>query len=99
MLKINLQLFAAPADIILGDGVFSIGASSSTAVALALTRGGGNYSVEREIRLIEAEKILARFPDRTSSDLYIWIIRYWDDLKKKYGNQYSRKKEVMKFSE
>ena len=46
---------AAPGDIILGDGVFSIGASSTAATALALTRGGGNFSVEREFRMIEAD--------------------------------------------
>lgn len=46
---------AAPGDIILGDGVFSIGASSTAATALALTKGGGNFSVEREYRLIEAD--------------------------------------------
>jgi len=51
------------------------------------------------IKLIEEENILARFPDRTVADMYIWIIRYWDDLKRKYGNQYSRKKAVLKFSE
>jgi len=51
------------------------------------------------IRLILEENVLARFPARTAADLYIWIIRYWDDLKRRYGNQYSRKKAVIKFSE
>ena len=46
---------AVPADIYLGDGVFSIGATSSDAVAIALTRGGGVFSLEREHRLIEAD--------------------------------------------
>ena len=46
---------SAPADIILGDGVFSIGASSTAATALALTRGGGTFTVEREYRQIEAD--------------------------------------------
>jgi len=46
---------SAPADIILGDGVFSVGASSSDVVAIALTRGGGNFTVEREHRIIEAD--------------------------------------------
>jgi len=34
---------------------------------------------------IEKEKILYRFPKRTSADLYAWIINHWDELKKKYG--------------
>lgn len=37
-------------DIILGDGVFAIGA-----VDVGLTRGGGAFSVEREYRLIDAD--------------------------------------------
>jgi hypothetical protein len=46
---------SVPSDIILGDGIFSVGASSTAAVAIALTRGGGNFSVEREYRQIEAD--------------------------------------------
>ena len=41
---------ASPANIILGDGVFAIGG-----VALAVTRGGGNFTIEREYRPIEAD--------------------------------------------
>jgi len=41
---------AAPADIILGEGVFSIGST-----AIALTRGGGRFSIERTYRPIEAD--------------------------------------------
>lgn len=40
----------AVSDIILGDGVFAIGG-----VAIGLTRGGGNFTVEREYREIEAD--------------------------------------------
>ena len=39
-----------PNDIILGDGVFSIGATD-----VGLTRGGGTLTVEREYRTIEAD--------------------------------------------
>lgn len=44
----------AASDLILGDGVFTIGATT-TATAIALTRGGGVFSVEREYRQIEAD--------------------------------------------
>lgn len=37
-------------NIILGDGVFKIGTT-----AIALTRGGGSFSIEREYREIEAD--------------------------------------------
>jgi len=29
--------------------------------------------------------LLARFPGRTVSDLYVYIVRHWDELKSKYG--------------
>lgn len=41
---------AAPDDIILGDGVFSV-----NGVDIALTRGGGQFTIEREYRQIEAD--------------------------------------------
>jgi len=50
------------------------------------------------IDIIEAEKVISRFPGRTVSDLYIWIVHYWDDLKRRYGNQYSSHRAVLKFS-
>lgn len=42
-------------DIILGDGVFSVGQSATALTAVALTRGGGKFAVEREFRVIEAD--------------------------------------------
>jgi hypothetical protein len=41
------------------------------------------------IRIIEQEGIMSRFPGRTMSDLYMWIIKHWDSLKQKYGNSFS----------
>src|SRR5690606_7782827 len=41
---------AAPGDIILGHGVFSIGGTD-----IALTRGGGTFTIEREYRESEAD--------------------------------------------
>lgn len=32
--------------------------------------------------------LLARFPGRSASDLYVYIVRYWDELKRKYGLSY-----------
>lgn len=34
---------------------------------------------------IEAENLLSLFPGRTVSDLYIFLVAHWDDLKRKYG--------------
>jgi hypothetical protein len=46
---------SVPNDIILGDGVFAIGQTTSAMVNVALTRGGGVFSIEREYRNIEAD--------------------------------------------
>jgi len=37
------------------------------------------------IEIIREQWLLANFPGRTESDLYVWIIKHWDFLKKKYG--------------
>ena len=41
---------ASPDNIILGDGVFSVGGTT-----IAVTRGGGTFAIEREYRKIEAD--------------------------------------------
>lgn len=38
------------------------------------------------IQVIENEHILRLFKKRTKSDLYIYLIKYWDELKQKLGN-------------
>ncbi|MFA5130425.1 MAG: hypothetical protein WC477_05970 [Patescibacteria group bacterium] len=44
-----------PADIILGDGIFAIGSTTTSMTDVALTRGGGVFGVKREYRKIEAD--------------------------------------------
>lgn len=38
---------------------------------------------------IQKKHLMRYFPKRTVSDLYVWIVRYWDDLKQKFGNNVS----------
>ncbi|MBN1836898.1 MAG: transcriptional regulator [Spirochaetales bacterium] len=40
------------------------------------------------VKVIEEGGLLAAFPGRTVSDLYVWIVRHWDELKGKYGQSY-----------
>jgi hypothetical protein len=40
------------------------------------------------ILAIEEEGLLSRFPGRTPSDLYVFIVQHWDELKRKYGLEY-----------
>jgi hypothetical protein len=37
------------------------------------------------IAVIRDQWLLLKFPGRTEGDLYVWIVRHWDFLKKKYG--------------
>ncbi len=41
------------------------------------------------IQVIERKKLLRKFRARTASDLYVWIIKQWDELKGKYGSDVS----------
>ncbi len=50
------------------------------------------------IRIIEQEGVIHRFPERTMSDLYMWIVKHWDRLKQKYGNSFSLNEAVLDYS-
>ena len=49
------------------------------------------------IAIIREQWLLVNFPGRTEADLYVWIIKHWDFLKKKYGT-YSLAKAAGDFS-
>jgi hypothetical protein len=49
------------------------------------------------ISIIRQEWLLVQFPGRTASDLYVWIVKHWDFLKKKYGVYYSLSDAVRDF--
>ncbi|MCR4579930.1 MAG: transcriptional regulator [Treponema sp.] len=46
---------------------------------------------------ITKKHMLNSFPHRTIGDLYVWIVRYWDDLKHKFGNEVSIDTAVVDF--
>mgnify|MGYP007069877778 CR=1 FL=1 len=41
------------------------------------------------INVINKYHIMKYFRKRTKSDLYVWLIKYWDELKQKFGNDIS----------
>lgn len=51
------------------------------------------------IDIIEEDRLYARFPGRTASDLYVWIVKHWDFLKRKYGVHYTITDAARDFSE
>jgi hypothetical protein len=50
------------------------------------------------IAIIREERLYQRFPGRTSGDLYVWIVKHWDFLKKKYGLGFSLRDASRDFS-
>ena len=50
------------------------------------------------IKIINEEKLCRNFPGKESSDLYLWIVRQWDFLKKKNGVHYSIPHAARNFS-
>ncbi len=50
------------------------------------------------INIVREEHILSRFPGRTESDLYMWIIKHWDELKARNGNGFSLQDAAASFS-
>ncbi len=47
---------------------------------------------------LKTENLLHRFPGRTTADLYVWIVKHWDELKKKYGQGFSIQRAAHDFS-
>ena len=41
------------------------------------------------IHTIDQHKMMKRFKGRTKSDLYVFLIKYWDELKQKFGEDFS----------
>ncbi|MFW5784480.1 MAG: transcriptional regulator, partial [Spirochaetota bacterium] len=41
------------------------------------------------IGVIREQKLLSRFPGRTEPDLYVWLVKHWDELKRRYGGEFT----------
>ena len=46
---------------------------------------------------ISKKHMLVTFPGRTIGDLYVWIVRFWDDLKHQFGNEVPIEEAVTNF--
>ena len=49
------------------------------------------------IAVIDKYKLLSDFKDRTKSDIYVWIVKHWDSLKQKNGNDFSLDEAALDF--
>lgn len=50
------------------------------------------------VKTLEERKVIKDFKGRTLSDLYVFLIKYWDDLKKKFGESFPLEDAAMVFS-
>ena len=50
------------------------------------------------IKIIDEDMICINFPGRSPSDLYVWIVKHWDFLKKSNGVHYSATEASRDFS-
>jgi hypothetical protein len=50
------------------------------------------------IKIINEEKLCRNFSGKSPSDLYVWIVRHWDFLKKKNGVHYSISSAAQNFT-
>jgi transcriptional regulator len=51
------------------------------------------------IAVIDKYKLLSDFKNRTKSDIYVWIVKHWDKLKQKNGNDFSLDEAARDFVE
>lgn len=51
------------------------------------------------IHVIEEYDLLHDFENRTKSDIYVWLVKHWDTLKQKNGNDYSLDAATKHFAE
>ena len=51
------------------------------------------------LKIIQRQNLLARFPGRTEGDLYLWIVKHWDNLKRKYGQEFPLEEAAVQYAE
>ena len=50
------------------------------------------------IKAIDDRHVMRYFKQRTKSDLYVWIMRYWEELRKKFGEDVQLDEAVQSFT-
>ncbi|MGI5107317.1 transcriptional regulator [Treponema socranskii] len=50
------------------------------------------------IKAIDDRRVMRYFKQRTKSDLYVWIMRYWEELRKKFGEDVQLDEAVQSFT-
>ncbi|MFW5693766.1 MAG: transcriptional regulator [Alkalispirochaeta sp.] len=50
------------------------------------------------VDVIRENHLMARFPGRTETDMYLWIVKHWDELKRQYGPDFSVQQAAQDYS-
>ena len=50
------------------------------------------------IKAIDDRRVMRYFKQRTKSDLYVWIMRYWEELREKFGEDVQLDEAVQSFT-
>ena len=50
------------------------------------------------VRVVREQNLPGRFPGRTEADLYVWLVKHWDELKKSHGGEFSLSDAAEDFS-
>ncbi|MFA7565558.1 MAG: transcriptional regulator [Alkalispirochaeta sp.] len=51
------------------------------------------------VEVIRKNRLIGRFPGRTHTDLYLWIVKRWDELKARYGSDYPVEEAAQDYSD
>ncbi len=51
------------------------------------------------VGIIDKKRLMTRFPGRTASDLYMWMINHWHFMKGKHGDGYPLESAILEFTE
>ncbi|MDC7223614.1 MAG: transcriptional regulator [Spirochaetales bacterium] len=49
-------------------------------------------------KIIVENNLVSRFPGRTEADIYMWIVKHWDGLKNKYGQDFPLEEAAAEYS-
>lgn len=51
------------------------------------------------VDIIDAKNLMVRFPGRTASDLYMWMINHWHFMKGRHGDGYPLESAIIEYTE
>ncbi|MEX2445388.1 MAG: transcriptional regulator [Alkalispirochaeta sp.] len=51
------------------------------------------------VDVVRENNLMARFPGRTETDMYLWIVKHWDQLKRRYGPDFPVQQAARDYSE